>query len=170
MGSVNEGGMSRYSKLLIALAALLASAVVAPLPAGAGCPGCEEYTLDIPEEEDPATPAPAPTAPPVTGTAPVAPATGEPVPETAVPAAPVTTPEAAVDTSKPKKPKDTDPDPLPSQGPAPPDLTGIPALAASQTTEGAGTDAAGVLPLALALVAVAVVGAVLGARSRRPVE
>ncbi|MGI8461491.1 MAG: hypothetical protein ACR2OC_07630 [Solirubrobacterales bacterium] len=148
--------MTRYSTLSTALLAVLATVVVAPLPASAACPGCEEYVLDIEDDPPPAnTPAPAPV--PV---APAAPVPTTATPTEAIPVAPV------VEAEKPQKPVDPDPDPVPGQGVKPPSLDNVPAIAAAQAgATDAGTEG-GVLPLAIAMGMIALVAAVLGFRSR----
>jgi hypothetical protein len=161
--------MQRYSNLLAILLAALAVALALPAAASAGCPGCEEYTLDIPEDGgggggEPA-PAPAPAAP-VAPTAPTTPTTTVPEATTA----PATTvPVAPLEEDKPKpKPEDTDPDPVPDSAAVKPIAADLPAVAASQTRELAGSesDTGGLLPLAFAMVAVAVVAGVIGFRRR----
>jgi hypothetical protein len=67
------------------------------------------------------------------------------------------------------KPVDTDPDPVPGTAVKPPSLKNVPAVAASQAgAEAAGGSDGSILPLALALVAVAVVGLAFGLRRGRP--
>ena len=157
--------MTRYSTLFTALLAVCAVVFVAPQTAGAGCPGCEEYTLDIPDDGgggggDPAA-APAPTAPAPTAvpTAPTA-----TVPTETVPVAPT----GVVSEEKPKpKPVDTDPDPVPGGAAVKPvSLEGLPSIAATEAAQAtdAGTDG-GILPLAIALGAVGLVGLALGLRN-----
>ncbi len=157
--------MIRYSKSVGVLAALLAVALalVATPTASAGCPGCDEYILDPPDDggDDPApAPAPVPTAPaPV---APVVPTT----PTATVPVAP-----EVVEEPKPKKPVDTDPDPVPAGAAVKPvELASVPAIAASQARRGGGAPGSdgGLLPLALGMAAVAIVAALFGIRGRRP--
>jgi len=161
--------MKRYFNVVAILCAAVAAAFLLPAAASAGCPGCEEYTLDIPENDggggDPApAPAPAPTAPaPVT---PTTPATT--VPEATVPVAPAV---AEPEKKKPPKPVDTDPEPVPSDAAVKPvDLAGIPAIAAAQSRPlaPAEDDAGGILPLALAMGAVALVAGFVGVRRREP--
>ena len=156
--------MTRYSTLFTALLAVCAVVFAAPQAAGAGCPGCEEYTLDIPDDGGGgggAPAAPAPTAPAPTGV-PTAPTT---VPTETVPVAPtVVVPEE----NKPKpKPVDTDPDPVPGGAAVKPvALEGLPSIAATEAAQAtdAGTDG-GILPLAIALGAVGLVGLALGLRN-----
>ena len=163
--------MERYSKVLSILAAALAACLLVPGAAAAGCPGCEEYTLDIPQNDgsDTADPAPATGVP-----APVAPAAAPPSTETApVPtetAVPTTSESAAPDRAPVRKPRDTDPDPVPVEAAEPPRARAIPAITATRASEAgdpAGGATGGVLPLAIALAAVAAVGAALGLRRRR---
>jgi hypothetical protein len=74
-----------------------------------------------------------------------------------------------VEEEKPRKPVDTDPDPVPDSAAVKPvDLGSVPALAASQAKPLAGGEegAGGVLPLAIAMGAVALVAAAIGGRRR----
>lgn len=161
--------MQRYFNVVAIFCATVAAALILPAAASAGCPGCEEYTLDIPENDgggggdSTPAPAPAPAAPAVP--APTTPTTT--VPEATTPVAPV-----VVEPEKKKpKPVDTDPDPVPDDAAVKPvDLTGVPAIAASQSRPLAPTedDAGGLLPLALAMGAVALVAALVGVRRRGP--
>jgi hypothetical protein len=161
--------MQRYSNFVAILFAALAVAVALPAAATAGCPGCEEYTLDIPEDDGggggDTAPAPAPTAP-AAPAAPVAPTTTVPeattTPGTTVPTAPI-----AEDKPKPK-PEDIDPDPVPDSAAVKPIAADLPAVAASQTRQLAGSEGGtgGLLPLALAMVAVAVFAGLVGFRRR----
>lgn len=158
--------MQRYFNVVAILLAALGGAVLLPAVAAAGCPGCEEYTLDIPENDSGSDPAPAPA--PAVPAAPAAPATPTTtVPEATTPTAPAVV--APVEPDKPAKPVDTDPDPVPSSAAVKPvDLAGVPALAASQARPlPSGEDGSGgVLPLAIAMGAVALVAAAFGARRR----
>lgn len=158
--------MTRYSKALTILAVATAALAALPATAGAGCPGCEEYTLDIPKDDpEPApepTPAPgaaAPTAPatPVAPATPSAPATGGPGTDTAVPG----------DVTERAKPQDPDDDPVPSEVADPARLSTAAAVAATRASEPESSNPGGILPLAIALAAVAVVGAGLGIGRRR---
>jgi hypothetical protein len=157
--------MQRYFNVVAILLAALAGALALPAVASAGCPGCEEYTLDIPEDDSGSDPAPAPAPAPTAPTAPVAPAAPTTtVPEATTPVAPVV---VSVEEEKPRKPVDTDPDPVPGSAAVKPvDLGSVPALAASQAKPPAGEEGGGVLPLAIAMGAVALIAAAIGGRRR----
>jgi len=153
--------MGRYWQLIGTLAALCALALMMPLPASAGCPGCEEYNLDLPDDGGDPAPAPAPV--------PAAPVPAAPTTEVPAPVAPV----APVEVEKPAKPADTDADPVPNgKAVKPPDLASVPAVAASQASKTGSSDGAGagVLPLAIAMAVVALVGGFLGARRQRSAD
>jgi hypothetical protein len=138
---------------------------LAALPAGAlaGCPGCEEYTLDIPEEEPEEAPVPAPSTAP-TPAAPASPATTPATTESSVPEAEVTVTE---DEFEPPEPVDPDDDPVPERAVKPAPLSNVPAVAASQANDLESSSPGGIWPLAIAMVAVAIVGAGLGLSGRR---
>lgn len=111
MVAPRRGASSARLGIALALAATLALALFAalsPTTAQAGCPICDQYTLDIPDptngggtyggnepEPEPTTPAPAPA--PATTTVPAT-----TVPETVVP---TTAPDAPVKDTKKAKPK-----------------------------------------------------------------
>ncbi len=164
------GWSLKASTILTVTVAAAAALASLPATAAAGCPGCEEYTLDIPEDEP--APAPAPAPAPEAAPAPVGPA---------VPAAPVTptTPEAdatavATETApgaepdaERDKPKDPDEDPVPGGAVKPAALANVPAVAASRASDLESSSPGGVLPLAIAMVAVAIAGAALSLARRR---
>jgi hypothetical protein len=162
--------MTRYLKVLSILAVAIAALAALPTSAGAGCPGCEEYTLDIPEDD----PAPAPAPAPATGTAPAAPVAPAAPAEPATPTAPgteVPTTEAPIaseeSTPRPEEPQDTDDDPVPGGVAEPPRVASVPAVSASQAGDLESSNPGGVLPLAIALVAVAIAGAALRVGGQR---
>ena len=120
-------------------------------PATAQCPGCDEYTFDLPDSEGD-EPVPEPTAP----TAPVAPAAPvEPtyVPPAEVPVAP-TEPEPPPDPEKPRAMVDA----RSEQGLAPIALTPI------DTASAVSPEGSSVLPLALVVGAATVLAVGIGLR------
>jgi hypothetical protein len=152
--------------LLAAFAVVFAAAPAA----SAGCPGCEEYNLDLPNDNGGGSNPSAPAAPaaPAPAAVPTAPTTTTPA--TTVPVAPTAPAEAAAPEKKPK-PVDTDPDPIPGGSVKPVSVQGIPAVAATQvaSAQDPGTGG-GVLPLVIALAAIGVIGLALGLRRNRAAE
>jgi hypothetical protein len=154
--------MTRYLNALFVIAVAIVALAALPAAAGAGCPGCEEYTLDIPEEQPEAAPAPVPGAAPAPVT-PTAPATTTPT-ETIAPESEVAVAEEEV---KPPRPVDPDDDPVPDEAVRPDPLPSAPAVAATQASDLESSSPGGVWPLAIAMVVVAFAGAALALGGRR---